>query len=275
MNDLDRFPSLMAFGRQLDERAERDARRRTVLQRLRPDSHGVAIRLISPTWRMVLAVGLVALTAGGTYAVPATRAAVDDVFGAFADWMASGDSGSAPGRPAAANDPMPAWVVSQRGDKRILARAGGDELVALRQGDKVTLSLEDFATTATTDGWRRTLSGKRIVLVGAGRFASNERHDRRPVFGVVASTIARVQFNYADGRDPVSQSDLRGAFGLVIDSNRRPDSLTGYDARGNEVARVPLITDPSRLTPDTPLADFRYCPDAVTGCPPWPDSDQR
>src|SRR4051812_21376046 len=51
-------------------------------------------------WRRLAAPGLAALAllASGLYAVPATRAAIDQAAGTFAGWV-SGDSADAPGRP--------------------------------------------------------------------------------------------------------------------------------------------------------------------------------
>jgi hypothetical protein len=272
MNQLDQFPSLTAFGQQLDELVERDAKRRTlrgrrarVLRALWPGAPGN----VAPVARLAMAVGLVAAVAGGTYAVPVTRAAVDDVYSAFSDWV-SGDDGAAPGRAVAAGEDVPSWVAAEDGEKRVLAEADGQKLVAIRQGDKLTLALDGFGTTGTIDSLSQSLSGRRIVIVGPGRFIANGRHDRRPLFGVVSASVKRIRFNYADGGPSVSEDDLAGAFGITIETNRRPSSLTGYDQTGNVVARLDLITDPHDVVAGQPLADFRYCPDAARGCPPWP-----
>jgi hypothetical protein len=273
MNQLDRFPSLQKFGEQLDERAERDTHRRVgsahgLLGRLWPgmrdDMHLAA--------RLVLALGVIVAVAGGIYAAPVTRAAVDDVYGTLSGWI-SGDETAAPGRPVSAGEGVPPWVAAEGGEKRVLAQAGGETLIAIRQGDKLTLALAGFAETDTVDGWRRQFAGQRIKLVGPGRFLPNGRHDQRPLFGLVSSTVTRIQFNYADDRPPVAKDHLTGAFGIVIETNRRPSSLTGYDQAGNPVARADFTADPHDLVPGKAgqiLGDFRYCPDAAHGCPPWP-----
>jgi len=243
MNELERFPSLQAFGQRLDEVAARDARRHP-----------------APAARFAVAVALAAAIAGGTYAVPATRAAVDDVYSGVADWI-SGDDAAAPGRAVGAGEDVPAWVRAEDGEKRVLAEAGGEKLVAIRQGDKLTLALAGFGTSDTIDGWRKSLSGQRIMLVGPGRFIPNGRHDRRPLFGLVSASVRRISFNYADaGPSSVSKDHLAGAFGITIDTNRRPNSLTGYDAAGHLVARLNLVTDPHDLVAGDTLGDFRYCP---------------
>jgi hypothetical protein len=253
MNELDRLPSLQAFGRQLDELADRDARRRT-----RRSYRALA--------RLATAVALVAAIVAGAYAVPATRAAVDDVYGAFSDWV-SGDEGAAPGRAVAPGEDVPSWVAAEDGEKRVLAQAGGEKLVAIRQGDKLTLALAAFGESDSIEGWRRWFSGQRIRLVGPGSFIPNGRHDRRPLFGLVSASVKRIRFNYADGGRSVSEGDLAGAFGIVIETDRRPRSLTGYDQSGDLVARLDFVADPHDLAPGQTLGDFRYCP--ARGCLPW------
>jgi hypothetical protein len=273
MNQLDRFPSLQTFGEQLDALAESDTYRRTRpaaarrWARLWPGSRP-SVHLAA---RLALSLGVIVAVAGGAYAVPVTRAAVDDVYGTLSSWI-SGDETAAPGRPVSAGEDVPSWVAAEDGEKRVLAQAAGEKLVAIRQGDELTLALAGFGETDTVDGWRRQFAGQRIRLVGPGRFLPNGRHDLRSLFGLVSSTVTRIQFNYADDGAPVAEAHLTGAFGIVIEANRRPSSLTGYDQAGNLVARLHFTADPHDLVPGKPgqvLADFRYCPDAAHGCPPW------
>jgi hypothetical protein len=214
--------------------------------------------------RFAAAIGAAITIAGGAYAVPATRAAVDDVYGALSNWV-SGDAGSAPGRPVVSTEDVPSWVATENGQKRVLAAADGQKLFAIRQGDKVTFALADFGTTATIEGWRTSIDGQKIVQIGPGQFLPNGRHDLRPLFGLVAASVKRIQFNYADGGPPVSQAGLDGAFAVTIEAGRRPGSLTGYDETDHLIARVAYSSDPRMPG----YADFRYCPGAAGGCPPW------
>jgi hypothetical protein len=134
--------------------------------------------------RVTAAVGAALTIAGATYAVPATRAAVDDAYGTLSGWV-SGDDGAAPGRAVAPGEGVPSWVAAEDGQKRVLATAGGEKLVAIRQGDKLTFALAGFGMAGTIEGLRQSLSGHRIMLVGPGRFIPNGRHDLRPLFGLV------------------------------------------------------------------------------------------
>lgn len=231
--------------------------------RLRRSRWGAMARFPTAA-RFAAGVGAAVTIAGGAYAVPATRAAVDDVYGALSNWV-SGDAGSAPGRPVASTEDVPSWVATENGEKRVLAEADGQKLFAIRQGDKVTFALADFGTTATIDGWRKAIEGQKIVQIGPGRFLPDGRHDLRPLFGLAAASVKRIQFDYADGGRPVSQAGLDGAFALTIQANRRPGSLTGYDETDHLIARVDYSSDPR--VPG--YADFRYCPGAAGGCPPW------
>jgi hypothetical protein len=274
MNDLERFPSLQTFGKQLDELANREAGRVRPSPIPRLVRRAVTGRRV-PAARFAAALGALTVLIAGTYAVPTTRAAVDDLYDStLARWF-SGDDTAAPGRPAAAGENLPDWLASEqalhgKGDTRVLANANGDELVALRQGRKITLGVADFSQTSSVDDLRRELAGQEIRLLAPGTFVPNGRHDLRPIFGLVSAAVTRIQLNYADGSSPDFQDHLNGAFGFTIQTNRRPISLTGYDETGRLIARKSFIPDSRHATSPTDLVgDFRYCPD-VAGCPPWP-----
>jgi hypothetical protein len=274
MNDLETFPSLQRFGEQLDELADGDAtraRRFTIPRLARP---GIPGRL-APVVRFAAALGVMTALIAGTYAVPTTRAAVGDLYDStLAHWF-SGEEPTPPGRPAVAGEDLPDWLASEQalhgeGDARVLAEADGDELVALRQGERISLGVAGFSQTTSVDELRKELSGQRIRLLAPGKFVPNGRHDLRPIFGLVSASLTRIQLNYADGTIPASQDHLNGAFGFTIQTNRRASSLTGYDAAGRLIARKPFIADPRDATAvNDQVGDFRYCPD-VAGCLPWP-----
>jgi hypothetical protein len=270
MTDLDRFPSLQAFAEQIDAQAERDARRdrdRGAWRSWRP-----RLLLEHAPAQVVTAVAVVALIAA-TYAVPITRAAVGDVYDSLAGWV-SGNDDAAPGTPVGADDSVPSWVAAEDGEKRVLAEADGERLYVIRDGRKLTLALNDFGQSGTVDSFRRGLSGQRIQLVSPGHFVADGHHDRRALFGLVSSTVTRIRYTYADGGPSQTADNLSGAFGIVVDANRKPSALLGYDAAGNVVARVSLVTDPKALVPNDAsqsFADFRYCPGAAAACPAWQD----
>jgi hypothetical protein len=205
------------------------------------------------TPRSLLVATLVALAAFGTYAVPATRAAVDDVYSTVSDWV-GGDDAAAPGRAIGRGEEVPAWVAAENGAKRVVAEVAGQRLFAIRQGEKVTFATANFGSTGTIDEYRKTLDGAKIVELASGDYLSNGRHDRIPLFGLVDDAVKRIRLNYADAGRPVTVDAVGDAWALVADANRPLRSLTGYDADGRLIA-----------TKDMTLVQLRYCPKAE-GC---------
>lgn len=267
MTDLDALPSLRAFGERLDELAERDAARG---RRLALPS------LPRPVVRVAVAAGVVVVLAGGAYAAPPTRAAVDSLYDSTLGQWISGDDVASPGRLAVEGEDLPDWLASEQsmhgaGDTRVLAQAGGDKLVALRQGDRITLGVAAFSETGSVEDLRRQLGSGQVKFLAPGRFVDDGRHDRRPIFGLAATSVTRVQLDYADGTAPAVEEGVRSAFGLTIQTEHRPLSLSGFDATGRLVARQTFIRDAHDATsPDDVIGDFRYCP-SISGCPAWPE----
>jgi len=262
MNDLDQFPSMRCFGEQLDELAARDAARLRMFSAARLARPATSRRL-TPVTRSIAAIFAVGALA---YAVPPTRAAVESLYDStVAHWL-SGEDSTAPGRAARTGEDLPNWLASQqamhgRGEERVLAEAGDDKLVALRQGDLVTFGVADFSETGSVADLRQSLSGQQIMPLALGRFVPNGRHYLRSIFGLVSNAITRIQFNYADGTPPAGQDHLNGAFGFMIQTNRRPSSLTGYDDAGRLIARKDYVFNRRDFA-------FRYCP-GIGGCEPW------
>lgn len=216
--------------------------------------------LVLPRLTGTAVVAGVLAVAACTYAVPATRAAVDDVYGALADWIAPGDH-AAPGRAVNAGETLPDWVTAEDGEKRVLAEAAGEKLIAIRRGDRITFALNNYGQSGSVEDLRSYLEGKKLVVIGPGDWVADGRHDLRPLFGVTTASIERIRFDYADGGAPVTASGLSGAFAIVVESNRRPGSLTGYDQDGKPITRVDLMSS---------RADYRYCPGVGPVCKPWP-----
>jgi hypothetical protein len=255
-NDISDLPAV-------DEACRR--RLRSEMERERSRALGAPFIPIRFRLRSMIALAASVLLAGA-YVAPATHGALESVFKSFSGWVAGHDE-AGPGRVVAPNEDLPAWVVAQEGEKRILAEAGGEQLVAIRSGEKLTLALAGFGETGTISGLSRSVAGDGIVIVGPGRFLSDD-HNRRSLFGLTSSAIESVQFTYADGSPPVVASGLDGAFGIVIETDRRPASISGYDASGRRITQLIFASDPRDLSPGHVLGDFRYCP-GVSDCLPW------
>src|SRR4051794_38719913 len=90
-----------------------------------------------------------------TYAVPATRAAIDDVYGAMTDWIASDDAADAPGRALGPREDAPDWVRNTSGAKRLIAENGGARLYAFQESNgNLSVALgEAVGISASVEGW--------------------------------------------------------------------------------------------------------------------------
>lgn len=212
-------------------------------------------RARTPRLRPALVACAMLVLMSGAYAVPATRAALDDVYDAMIGWV---DGGGAPGEALKPSDDAPAWIRESSGDRRLVAANGPVRLYAVRDGDNISFALGgSVGLSNTTNGWRRQLDGHKVVLLGPGAFADGplDDHGRRPVFGVTSRSVSRVELLYDSGPPTVVQG-LSGGFVLLADAFRAPRELVAYNRAGDQVEHV----DVSRL-------QLRVCRDA-RGCPP-------
>jgi hypothetical protein len=199
--------------------------------------------------------------ATGTYAAPPTRAGVDDVYSWLAPWADGDSAGTDPGRAPSADDRLPNWLPDSTGAIRVLAESDGVKLVVARErGDRVTFLLGgSVGLTESIEHWQRRLAGSGVVVLGPASFPHDrgplDEHARRPLLGLAARSVTRVELRYASGA-PTSQSGVNGGFVLLADATRELREIVGFDASDRQVARADL----SKL-------DLRVCTD-VRGCPP-------
>jgi hypothetical protein len=206
--------------------------------------------------KLAIAAGAAVVLATGTYAVPPTRAAIDDVYSAISGW-AGGDEGGAPGRPLAPGDDAPAWVRDSGGEKRLVAENGDKRLYAIYDHEgKVSVALDDsVGITSSVADWRRQLAEHKLVLLGPG--GDIDAQARRALYGLTSRSVTRVELRYDTGA-PSVQEGLDGGFVLLADARRSPRTIVAYDRAGAEVEHV----DVSSLI-------LRVCRDD-RGCPPGP-----
>lgn len=222
------------------------------------DAERVARRDWRPLLRPALAVCAMLAIAAGAFGAPATRAALDDVYGTLTGWV-DGDEQTAPGRPLEDGDDAPDWISDSSGDKRLVARNGSVELFAVRDGDTISFALDDsVGISDSEEGWRRQLAGRSVVVLGPGSFTVSrplDPQDRRPLFGVTSQAVTRVELRYTHGAPTVADG-LDGGFVLLADARRQPRELVGYNRAGNQVGRF-----------DVTGLELRVCTDE-RGCPP-------
>lgn len=191
------------------------------------------------------AVGLV-LLAGGAYAVPPTRAALEGVANTFSDWVA-GDEDSAPGRPLAPGEDAPAFLRDTRysKDPRVIAQAGRYRLYVTRQGNAVTFEL---GNTGVGLGFPiNHLAGETLYVLGPAAMRTVDRHGHVPLFGATADSVARVELLYESGA-PTEADSSEGGFVLLAEPGRSPREVVAYDSHGNVVDRQ-LVDDSAHEGP--------------------------
>jgi hypothetical protein len=143
----------------------------------------------------------------------------------------------------------------------VLAEQAGVKLVVAREeGDQVSVALGDsVGLTESIDHWQKRLAGGPVAILGPAEFPNGQgpldEHDRRPLLGLVAESVSKIEVRYTSGR-PTKQSGLDGGFVALVDATRPLQEIVGLDATGRVVGRA----DVSRL-------DLSVCAD-VRGCPP-------
>jgi hypothetical protein len=240
--------------------------RRPSAQPGRPLQSGLRARTLA------IALGIAALIGGGTYAVPATRAAVDGITDSFAAWV-SGDSDTAPGRALGPGDNVPAWFNdSEGGETRLIAEADGVGLYVRRadsdEGPLLEFGLgEGLAMVDTLEGWRQRLDQHAAVILGPALFGPRDVLDKRgrfPLLGVTTRDVKRVELRYFEGAPLVGDTG-DGGFVLLADAWRRLRELIAYDATGRVLERADMRGN-----------DMRYlCEKEPAVCPPEASSSGR
>jgi hypothetical protein len=209
---------------------------------LEPTSEEVA-RALRPRrrrrWPAVLGVvAVIAVTGTAATAVEPFRGAVASLLSSDA------------GRPA---PDAPDWLRAE-GGTRVLAETDGAKLFVRREGDVVEIGLDSsFGQSGTVADWAKQLGDRKLIVLGPSAPRVNDT--RRPLFGLTARGITRVELTYAHGPSTTGPS-VTGGFALIVDLTRALDELIGYDANGAVIERKPMEE-----------YDLRICRD-VRGCPP-------
>jgi hypothetical protein len=207
-----------------DERASRSSRLRL----------GRATHRASP--RFAIALTAIVLLSGGAYAVPVTRAAMEDIADSFAGWV-DGDDSQAPGRALRPNDDAPEWVRDRGG--RLIAESEGIGLYVIRthtqeRGTQLSFALGGGVEVADSiDGWRARFADHAVIVLGRAfvdpRTADAE--DRVPLLGVTSRSVERVELRYDSGK-PLVATGVDGGFVLMVDPRRQAREIVAYDSEG-------------------------------------------
>jgi hypothetical protein len=206
-------------------------------------------RLAHPWARVALpALAVLLLLAGGLYAVPGTRAALEDAattvaetFGAYSQ----GDSAGSPGRPLQSQEPAPQYFGdSYRGqpfarDPRVLAEAGGYRLYAYR-APSGALGF-DLGDTGVGMGFESPgeIGPGAIYILGPGSMSHPDAAGHVPLFGLAADSVKSVELVYASG-PPLRVEGVDGGFVLLAEPGRSPQAVVGLNGGDEVVERAPV-----------------------------------
>ncbi len=218
-----------------------------VLARLEGGTSRGAERSRREGWRRLAlpAFAALALLLAGFYAVPGTRAAIEDaannVAGSFSSWL-GGDSANAPGVPLKAHQEAPAyfhegsWSRQHVHDPRVIAAAGGYKLFAYieRSG---ALGFDLGNTGVGMGGFTaRNFHDSAVEVLGPGSMQHADAHGHVPLFGISAQAVKSVQLIYGAG-PPLEASGIDGGFVLLAEPGREPREVVAYDGDGEVLGR--------------------------------------
>lgn len=184
---------------------------------------------------LLAAVATLTLSAGTALAVPQARDAIFDTFGSFKDFLAGGST--PPGSPVPL-DEQPGrlnWFGgSDRASGSVIAQSGIVRLVAFRDPRGVAclgygLAFEECRPD---QNWLEELARSPVRV--AVTIPEPDPSGRIALVGLTADNITTVQVRYRDG-DADAPIAVSHGFVVFADPNRRPDTLTARDERGNTI----------------------------------------
>jgi hypothetical protein len=221
----------------------------SVLARLRSQTPRSATRRHrrEAAWRRFAlpAIAALALLLAGLYAVPVTRAtienAADNVAGSFSGWL-GGDSAKAPGVPLKADQEAPSyfhegtWSRRYVHEPRVIAAAGGYKLFAYINGSGA-LSFDLGNTGFGMGGYTaRNFRDSALEVLGPGAMRHADAQGQVPLFGISAEAVKSVRLVYDSG-PPLEVDGLDGGFVLLVEPDREPREVVAYDGDGDVLGR--------------------------------------
>lgn len=201
---------------------------------------------LAPTRPRLALQGLAALALLGAtlYAVPATRAAIEDaggsVGGVFAGWL-GGDHTEAPGKPLEGGEELPEYMeylYDQHFAKepRVIAEAGGYKLYSyigpsgglnfLLGETGIGMGFESAAELGTAP----------LHVLGPGAMRHADAQGHVPLFGIAAQAVSSIKLTYESG-PPLRASGVDGGFVLLAEPSRGPTEVIAFAADGEEIGR--------------------------------------
>ncbi len=213
-----------------------DAEIRSVVRR----AQAQPVRKVRARRILATAAAMLTVVVASALAVPQSREALFNGFGAFRDFLTGGEP---PGTPLPADD-NDALLNSLRGtdttNGAVIAQAQSLRLVAYREP---TTRMACFAYGASVAAcrpdkeWNDLLVASPVFLTGP--LPEADSAGRLPLFGLIADNITTIRIEYADGGSE-RVDDVRYGFIVFADPVRTPTTLTAQDATGATVATTDI-----------------------------------
>lgn len=181
---------------------------------------------------VVALAGVLLIGAGTAFAIPQSREAITDAFGAVRDFFTGG--GDPPGRPIADDEggPLNWFRGTDTTNGSVIAQSGPVRLVAYRQtttGMACIATGISFSGCNTDDEWRRLLASN--LVIPTGPLPEPNASGELPLLGITADAITSVEIRYADG-GTVAVDGVSHGFVLFADPTRKPTTLLARDESG-------------------------------------------
>lgn len=183
-----------------------------------------------------------ALLLAGAYAVPPTRAAIEQVANSIASGFGAyqrGDEADAPGRPLGAGEAAPSYFFETGGvvrHPRVIAETGGYKLYAyISPSGSLSFDLGDTGFGEGFPSASEVATGA-IYVLGPGSMRHADAAGHVPLFGLASTTVASVELTYASG-PPLRLDGVEDGWVLLAEPDREPLEIVAYDSAGEVLER--------------------------------------
>lgn len=194
-----------------------------------------------PARRVILAAAAtLTLAAGTVLAVPQSRDAILDGFGAFKDFFTGGEPPGSP-VPGGEKEGRLNWFGgSDIASGSVIAQAGSVRLIAYREPTTgmaclgYGLAYEECRPDAE---WVQVLARSPVLV--SGPLPQPDAAGRLPLLGITADDITTIELRYADGGTERADKVQHG-FVLFAEPQRTPTTLVARDQAGVNVATIDI-----------------------------------